>query len=146
MVQGSAANNDYELLEKSDILDLIRPIGSLYFSKEDTDPGTLFGGTWQKIEGYFILGSNWKYTVGSTGGAEEVTLTQNQMPRHAHEEYGVTDSFGTESSSSYYSEAQYGKAGKIEMKTGVKTDYAGNNEPHSNMPPYKVYNIWERTA
>lgn len=83
-------------IEASDLLDLIYPVGSIYMSVNSTSPATLFGGTWQKIEGRFLLASGTTsgeeptidntYTLGDTGGSATVTLTaaQSGVPAHNH--------------------------------------------------------------
>lgn len=43
------------------------PIGSIYMSVNSTDPGTLFGGTWTRIQGRFLLAAGDGYAAGSTG-------------------------------------------------------------------------------
>ena len=60
------------------------PIGSLYWSSQNTDPGTLFGGTWTRIKDKFILAAGDTYSNGNTGGAATVTLTTQQIPSHTH--------------------------------------------------------------
>lgn len=60
------------------------PVGSLYWSENDTDPATLFGGTWEQIKDKFILAAGDTYTQGASGGAATVTLTTNQIPSHNH--------------------------------------------------------------
>lgn len=68
-----------------DVFDMVYPVGSIYMSANDVDPSTLFGGTWERIQDRFLLakGSNFE-TLGATGGATTVSLTQSQMPRHNH--------------------------------------------------------------
>ena len=68
----------------SSVVDKIYPIGSVYMSLADTDPGTLFGGEWTKLSGRFLLSSSPDKAAGSTGGSGSVTLTQAQMPAHTH--------------------------------------------------------------
>lgn len=92
------------------------PVGSLYWSSQSTDPGTLFGGTWTRIKDKFILAAGDTYTNGATGGAATVTLTVNNMPSHSHTIGGNTGSTqptftGTEHSHSYT------PAGSISVKT-----------------------------
>ena len=67
-----------------EVIDKVYPVGSIYMSVNNADPGTLFGGTWERIQGKFLLGASSGHTAGSTGGAESVTLTQAQLPAHAH--------------------------------------------------------------
>ena len=77
------------------VFDLIYPIGSIYMSVNDTSPATLFGGTWEQIQGRFIVaaGNNGasgdealNISAGSTGGKSTVTLTsaQSGVPAHHH--------------------------------------------------------------
>ena len=49
-------------------LNLIYPIGSIYMNVNSTNPGTLFGGTWQRIQDRFLLASGSTYANGTTGG------------------------------------------------------------------------------
>lgn len=60
------------------------PVGSIYSSVTDTDPATLFGGTWERIGGRFLLGADDTYPAGSTGGEAEHTSTIDEMPEHNH--------------------------------------------------------------
>lgn len=45
------------------------PVGSLYISENSTSPAELYGGTWERIEGKFIMGASDTYPAGSTGGS-----------------------------------------------------------------------------
>ena len=61
--------NDFKKL----IFLINHPVGSLYFSGDNTNPNTFYGGncgTWSKIEGQFIIGANSTYPVNSTGGSK----------------------------------------------------------------------------
>lgn len=60
------------------------PVGSVYMSVQNTSPSVLFGGTWNKIEGKYILAADFSNEAGSTGGNEKVTLTQENLPVHTH--------------------------------------------------------------
>ena len=72
-------------LDKVDeVISKVYPVGSIYMSVNDTDPGTLFGGTWQQIQGKFLLGASSGHSAGSTGGAETVTLSADNIPAHTH--------------------------------------------------------------
>lgn len=69
------------------IIDVVYPVGSIYISKDSTNPGTLWPGTtWQReAEGRCIIGIGTGYTtVGATGGSSTVTLDTTQIPSHAH--------------------------------------------------------------
>lgn len=136
---------------KKDILDKAHPVGSYYWSSEPTNPSGLFGGTWESVENKFIFAAGPGYTVGSTGGAEEVELEIANMPKHRHTLLLQSDSGTNE---------QYIKVGKYDgiakgeaMKYGWEgweggtTSLAeGESIPHENMPPYIVAYCWHRTA
>lgn len=69
---------------KAEMLDLTYPVGSIYLSVSSINPGTLFGGTWEEIQGKFLLGRSTAHAAGSSGGAETVILTSEQIPAHTH--------------------------------------------------------------
>lgn len=76
------------------------PIGSIVYMTNDTNPGTIFGGTWEETaKGKAIVGVDENdedfQTAKLTGGEKEVTLTASQMPSHNHT--GTTDSAGSHS-------------------------------------------------
>lgn len=53
-------------------------------SLEPTDPATLFGGTWERIQGRFLLAASDEYEAGSSGGEATHKLTVSEMPSHGH--------------------------------------------------------------
>lgn len=70
---------------KAEIFGAIYPVGAIYMNVSDVNPGTLFGGTWERIQGRFLLGASSGHAAGSAGGAETVTLSRSQLPAHAHD-------------------------------------------------------------
>lgn len=66
------------------------PVGSIYMSVNSTNPQTLFGGTWERITGKFLLAatdngsSGASQAAGRTGGAASVTLATGNLPSHKH--------------------------------------------------------------
>ena len=60
--------NSYHSWRTGIQIDNIYPVGSIYMSVNSTNPGSLFGGTWEQIEGKFLLACDSTYTAGSTGG------------------------------------------------------------------------------
>ena len=69
---------------RSTILNAVYPVGSIYISASSTSPGTLFGGTWERIRGRFLLAENSSIPAGETGGEAHHTLTEQEMPTHTH--------------------------------------------------------------
>lgn len=53
-------------------------------STVNTNPSTLFGGTWEQIKDTFVLAAGDTYEAGATGGETTHTLTSNEMPSHTH--------------------------------------------------------------
>lgn len=73
-----------EITSLATVADLIYPVGSIYMNVNNLDPATIFGGTWEEIQGKFLLGRSSGHAAGTSGGNETVTLTINQMPAHTH--------------------------------------------------------------
>lgn len=125
------------------ILEAVYPVGSIYISVNSTSPATLFGGTWEAIQGKFLLGADGNtYKAGNTGGEAAHTLTENEMPSHKHSIWFPNDGGeqsaeigypNTGSKNTYYAEAS-------------KTSGTGGGAAHNNMPPYLAVYIWKRTA
>ena len=66
------------------LLDIIFPAGSLYFSVNAISPSSLIGGTWQQIKGAVLAasGKNNFSTAGNYGGNLKITV--DQIPPHTH--------------------------------------------------------------
>ena len=65
------------------------PVGSVYITATNTNPGTFLGGTWTQIgQGRTLIGvgtlGDDTYAAGNTGGAARVTLGINEIPSHNH--------------------------------------------------------------
>lgn len=157
------SKNDFNVngtlkVNNTNIFDLIYPVGSFYISWKSTNPATLFGGTWEQIQGKFLLGRSSSYPAGSIGGESEHTLTVSEMPSHnGHLSAGIQNG------------VPMGK-GNYEgyLNKSVMNDYPGGNyrgwnvyagnemhpaseavgggTAHNNMPPYLSVYIWKRTA
>ena len=134
------------------------PVGSMYISVSATSPQTLFGGTWQQIRDTFLLAAGSTYAAGTTGGEAVHTLTENELPAHAHNPanqagyYGfITNSqkaftvgdMGAQSGSGRY--YPYASAA-FDISRNTKTGSVGGGKAHNNMPPYLAVYVWKRTA
>lgn len=110
------------------------PVGSIYMSINNTNPSTLFGGTWEQIKDTFLLSAGDTYTAGSTGGEATVQLD----PTHYRHKAWQTDRDGKQISTAFNVGTYY----------GIGTNYTGanSNEYHNNMPPYLTVYMWKRTA
>ena len=68
-------------------------------SNDSTSPARFIGGTWERVEGEFIMGASSAYPVGTTGGSATHTQTVAEMPSHNHS--GSTGSAGSHSHSAW---------------------------------------------
>ena len=125
-----------------ELLSKVYPVGSVYMSVNNVDPGTFLGGTWEQLKDRFLLGAGDTYTAGDTDGEATHTLTMTEMPRHRHDYYAITgDSYGDwRQGTSYYLRDYYNST----TYAGGQSD--GTTKPHNNMPPYLVVYMWKRTA
>lgn len=124
--------------DNKDVLNLVYPVGSVYISVSDTPPDKLFGGKWERIKGRFLLATGDAYAAGQTGGESEHTLTLEEMPEHSHNTW--TSNVGTGGS-------EFPPQGTWSDNPGYLnwwTSSTGGGQPHNNMPPYYVVNMWKR--
>lgn len=135
-----------ELVQKSKLIDLVYPVGSIYMSTNNVSPNTFLGGTWTQIQGRFLLAADSAHPAGSTGGEETVSLTANQNGPHYHK--GLTVD-GTSIAWTWPAVSPgSGNAGAI-TTSGTTTPVSGSSgsgAPHNNMPPYLAVYMWQRTA
>ncbi len=125
-------------------IDRMYPVGSIYMSVNNTNPSTLFGGTWVQLKDRFLLGAGDNYTAGTTGGEASHALTESEMPAHNHWVWknGVAGiGKGTYGFEAYLAQS-------IVSNDGVHgvTSTTGSGTAHNNMPPYLVVYMWKRTA
>jgi hypothetical protein len=116
-------------------LEAVFPVGSIYINAISTNPATLFGfGTWQQIEGQFLLGASSEYPAGSTGGSATQQLTLNHMPNYLWS--GGLSQGGTGTAINVAAGSSFGF---YQVDTG-------RGQPFSVMNPYIAVYIWRRTA
>lgn len=96
-------------------------------SNDSTSPASFIGGTWERVEGEFIMGASSAYPVGTTGGSATHTQTTAEMPSHSHS--GSTGSAGSHSHS-----ASTGSAGG-HSHSGT-TGWAGAHSHATSMESY----------
>lgn len=136
----------FQTIGSNFVLDNVYPVGSIYMNVNSTNPGTLFGGTWEQIQGRFLLGMSSSYPAGSQGGEAEHTLTEAELPSIApklcvgtnnNEWLGYINTNASKSDS----------LPTIGYRDGTAlTVPFGGSRPHNNMPPYLSVYIWKRTA
>jgi hypothetical protein len=128
---------------ESEFLDKVYPVGSIYMSVNSTNPGTLFGGTWEQIQDTFLLAAGSTYAAGSTGGEAEHTLTEAELPSHNH---GTRIYPYSGSDTAYVSIPTNGNVDSGTQWSAGRTTNTGSSQAHNNMPPYLAIFVWKRTA
>ncbi len=149
----SAATNYTDILARLSALeakvpDEIYPVGSIYIGVNNTNPSSLFGGTWVAFgTGKTLVGVDTSQTefdtIEETGGEKTHTLTVDEMPSHNHRVRLVT------SGSSGWNYILSSSAGVGEVgSTGNSywTDDIGGNGAHNNLQPYITVYMWKRTS
>ena len=156
------SKNDFNVngtlkVNNTNIFDLIYPVGSFYISAKSTNPAILFGGTWEQIQGRFLLGRSSSYPVGSMGGEATHTLTENEMPSHkGHLSSGISGGAPYEKGNykgylnsdimTPYSDIGRGWNVYAGNEMHPASEAVGGGQAHNNMPPYLSVYIWKRTA
>lgn len=133
-------------VKMSELLSLVYPVGSIYMSANNVSPQTFLGGTWQQIQGQFLLAASGSYPAGSTGGAAQQTLATENIAAHNH---------GPAAGERFLSVGGAANGALVSPGTGVMdvewnanwaTADTGSGEPFSIMPPYLAVYMWQRTA
>ena len=131
-------------------LDMVYPVGAVYLSTVSTSPASLFGGSWERITGYYLrAGDN-----AGTAGAESFTIASNNLPAHSHSisngaafaasSAGACLAFGAVSANSGKLYNTWNTYTQANPATGTGTGTA--NAAISYRPTYKNLYVWERTA
>lgn len=148
----------------------IYPVGSIYMCVNDINPSAVFGGTWEKIEGKFLLASSSNHANGTTGGAETVSYTpagtvgghaltvkELAIHRHAISSMKVVNVY--QGSGDF--EHCYVSTGSLSDITPTNNAYEGADAAEgaahnhgftgtattiNKMPPFLAVNVWKRTA
>lgn len=128
------------------LIEMMYPVGSIYISIYSLDPSIQFGfGTWERIEGKFLLGASSQFPAGSEGGEVEHTLTELEMPAHDHEfdRHQLWRNEQIPPSTTTMGDG-YGANNKTLPIYTDTTIATGAGESHNNMPPYLSVYIWKR--
>lgn len=160
---------------KTETINAVYPVGSIYMSVNSTNPSTLFGGTWERLKGRFLIGAGTiadtnsnasfgslgaeepDFASGETGGQYYHKLDIDEMPEHYHD----TNEFTlVVNKNAVKIKSNYGSPTLIEgdftnivpnkfatkNEDGNATGDAGGGQKHNNMPPYLAVYMWKRTA
>ena len=167
----SVGENEELLYNLKPLADLIYPIGSLYFTQDQSfNPNQQFGGSLERIENKFIYAVSASASAGQQGGSSTQTLSVSNMPSHSHNGYTSYDgshshsihehdfySPGSGNDNHDYVGAIQGGRHPIVGNTfdnplttngshrhSFTTDSAGSGIAFSIMPPYETAYCWKR--
>lgn len=121
-------------------------IGFVYITMSaDDHPAEYFGGgTWEKIEGKFLLAASDAYPVESTGGEAAHTLTIDEMPSHRHNPPIAVHWGGEPQVERRISTTNYKKWTDGDPYNA--TSATGGDKAHNNLPPYVAAFMYRRIA
>lgn len=115
-------------------------------SDDPTSPASFIGGTWERIEGSFIMGASGTYPAGSTGGSATKTIAKTNLP---NERVGVQALVTKGSEGSVYDVVSITREhsdGSGNFSHTGKTYPLGDGTPLNILPPYYSAYIWRRVA
>lgn len=118
------------------------PVGSLYISENPTSPAELYGGTWERIEGKFIMGASDTYPAGSTGGSATHAQTVLEMAAHYH----VFETWSGEAGNMPYGPCGTRDGAALFGSNKLSIMSAGGGQPMDILNPYYSMCIWRRVA
>lgn len=142
------------------LLDIVYPVGSMYFSTSAASPVDIVGGTWTKIQGAALAASGSGYSVaGGFGGNKAISV--NQMPKHTHIPKNFDGSvpnseawesifhvLNFDSSGNYQPSGRYTWAStnskEVLRFASVLDSMAGGGQDY--IPYHYSINVWKRTA
>lgn len=148
---------DWDKLVNS-IKSAMYPVGSVYITYNNVNPGTFLGGTWERFgQGRTLVGegtgndgsTSMSFTANSTGGEYKHKLTVDEMPNHKHAVYIQNTTSNPQVNAPKWTVAlpnswkQYASDTKL---FGPSTGNAGGDASHNNIQPYITVYFWRRTA
>jgi len=157
-----ASTSENQLVSLDDVQELIDksieeaklsiyPVGSIYITTNEQNPGEYIGGTWESYgQGRTLVGAGTGtdsnnvqrvFTINSTGGEYQHKLTTSEMPSHTH---GINSANQGGSTAWGYAIAWDGKA-SIETSS-ARISNTGGSQSHNNIQPYVVTYMWRRVS
>lgn len=136
-------------LDKVKLLDLTYPVGSIYMSVNNTNPSSLFGGTWVEFsKGKTLVGVDASQTefntVEKTGGEKTHKLIIDEMPIHTPKWNGYSAGNLYAGSGSSVTYALFGSdTWRGSTSNGIQP--VGGDKAHNNLQPYITCYMWKRT-
>ena len=84
-VEGKKPDSSGNVSLNIDYLNAMSFVGSVVITRDNINPGTRLGGTWQLLQsGRYIRTAGAGYPGGTMGGSDGFTLGVNNLPAHGH--------------------------------------------------------------
>lgn len=131
----------------SNFLLAAHPVGSIYQTISPENPAVTFGGgTWERIEGRFIMGASDTYPAGSTGGSATKTIAKTNLPNEKIDVYSLYTKGSEGRKFDAVSLSYTHSDGSGDFSRTGRTDPLGDSTPLDILPPYYSVYIWRRVA
>lgn len=126
-----------------------------WVSDEPTSPASFIGGTWERIEGKFIMGASDDYPAGSTGGSATHAQTKEELYPHSHRlmQSGQNAKMNTASmgrngpiASDRDEYVAFGDSVQVFSSYSFTIETVGDGQPMNILNPYYSLYIWRRVA
>lgn len=145
-------------------LNKIFPIGAVYITYGNNNPGNFLGGTWERFgQGRTLVGegtgndgsTSMSFTTFGAGGEYNHKLDYYEMPNHSHNEYAMIEGYSEWDSFTPIPYSMLFNWGKGEYRDGgtyhaarvplnSATSDEGGSQSHNNIQPYIVVYFWRR--
>lgn len=119
-----------------------------WVSDGPTSPASFIGGTWERIEGKFIMGASDTYPAGSTGGNLQMILSPENIPAVGF----AIPTNGTQKNDIHVGKWDFMASVSQEttdggrFHTGLYSSTNNGNSPVDILNPYYSMYIWRRVA
>lgn len=127
----------------------------IWASNDPTSPASFIGGTWERIEGKFIMGASDTYPAGSTGGSATHAQTKEELYPHSHRlmQSGQNAKMNTASmgrngtiTSDRDEYVAFGDSVQLFSSYSFTIETVGDGQPMNILNPYYSTYIWRRVA
>jgi hypothetical protein len=124
-------------------------------SDDPTSPASFIGGTWERIEGKFIMGASDTYPAGSTGGSATHAQTKEELYPHSHRlmQSGKDAKMNTASmgrngplTSDVDEYVAFGDSVQLFSSYSFTIETVGGGQPMNILNPYYSAYVWRRVA
>lgn len=148
-------------LDTGNFLNRLYPVGAIYLTYNNNNPGNFLGGTWVQFgQGRTLIGqgtgndgsTSMSFTANSSGGEYKHELTVSELAVHDHWQYATLGGQPRENVPAWtfldnailQKNATYSA---LKANTGVSGKYGTpSGDKHNNIQPYIVTYFWRRTA